>query len=247
VGVALKIQFNGQWTADYIRERVVPEFESFRDVVTERIFPVFDNFMTEAKEHGRQWLKEQIARIDRDNPDRDEGIAYFTDEALDKTVDYADTLVGMYFASTALYTLGLFHLFEQHAADLPLRVYNNYNHDGPIALEDVTAWLKDEVSVNVKGFRSWQLIKELQLVANTIKHGEGGAAKRLRRFRRDLFIHPKYRSESKREKRNRMPRRIRKPLLGEDVFITPEEFEKYAGAAIGFWSELADAVAKERP
>ena len=48
------IPFNGRWTAGYIREIVVPELESFRDVVIERIFPVFDNFMKEARDHGEK-------------------------------------------------------------------------------------------------------------------------------------------------------------------------------------------------
>jgi hypothetical protein len=73
-------------------------------------------------------------------------------------------------------------------------------------------------------FSSWKRIKELPLVANTIKHAEGGAAKKLRRLRPDLFVHPKYRHESKRSKRDRMPLRVRKPLLGEDLFVAPEPF-----------------------
>ena len=136
------IQFNPRWTAGFIREIIVPELESFRDVVTGRIFPVFDNLMQEAREHGDKWFREQIANIDPDNPDREDGIAYCADEAMNKTVDYADTLVGMYFASTALYTLGMFHLFEQHAADCPLRVYDNYSYESGIELDEVTAWLK---------------------------------------------------------------------------------------------------------
>jgi hypothetical protein len=213
------IQFNPRWTAGYIREIIVPELESFRDVVSGRIFPVFDNFMQEARAHGDKWFREQIANIDADNPDREDGIAYFADEAMNKTVDYADTLVGMYFASTALYTLGIFHLFEQHAADFPLRVYDNYSYESAIELEEVTAWLKEEMSVNPKAFLSWKTIAELKLVANTVKHAEGGAAKKLRRSRPN-----------------------RRPLLGEDIYITPDEFLQYASATIAFWIELADAV-----
>jgi len=237
-----KISFNPRWTAEFIRDIVIPELESFRDVVGKKVLPVFDNFMQEARDHGDTWFREQIAGIEPDHPDREAGIAYFADEAMNRTVDYADTLVGMYFASTGLYILGLFHLFEQHLADLPLRVYDNYNYESAIDLAEVVAWLKDEISVNVKTFRSWKTIAELKLVANTVKHAEGGAARKLRRVRPDLFILPKFRSESKHKKKARMPGRIRRPLLGEDIYITPDEFELYAQATIDFWNELSNAV-----
>jgi hypothetical protein len=42
-----------------------------------------------------------------------------------------------------------------------------------------------------------------------------------------------------------MPRRVRKRLLGEDIFITPDEFRQYAEATILFGTELAEAVAKK--
>ena len=38
-------EVNKQWLTGYITDLVVPEFESYREVVVSRVLPVFDNFM----------------------------------------------------------------------------------------------------------------------------------------------------------------------------------------------------------
>jgi len=238
------MRFNGQWAADYLRRMVIPDFHAFAEVVTKRVLPTFDTFGTEALKRGEEHFRAHAGNLDPQDDEQFEAASYVADEALDETFAYADMLVSMYFASIGLYSVGLSHLFEQHAADLALRLLETDSHDDEIKLRKVIEWLKTELSVDVEAFASWPTIKELRLVANTVKHAQGDSAVRLRLVRPDLFIHPSRREGGEAPEHNS---RVRKPLFGEDLYLTPDDFSRYAQGAIDFWSELAEALAKATP
>ncbi|MFZ0931512.1 MAG: hypothetical protein WAN11_23110, partial [Syntrophobacteraceae bacterium] len=104
-------------------------------------------------------------------------------------------------------------------------------------------WLKADVSIDVTVFPTWPSLEELRLVANTIKHAEGGSAEALRGRRPDLFIHPAAR-EGEDSTATPFQSRVRKPLFGEDLYLTTDDFSRYVEGVITFWSELADAMEK---
>jgi len=237
------MRFSGRWAADYIRNMIVPDFRAFAEVVTKRLLPTFDTFDTEALKHGEEWFRAKASDLDPLDDEQYEAASYFADKAMDKTLGFADMLMSMYFASIGLYSVGLFHLFEQHAADLPLHFLDGHSYSGEVKLKDVTDWLKADLSVDVEAFASWALIRELRLVANTIKHAEGGSAAALRRCRPELFVHPAAREGSEAPP-SPFHSRIRKPSFGEDLYPTPDDFSRYAEGVIAFWSELAEAMAE---
>jgi hypothetical protein len=138
--------------------------------------------------------------------------------------------------------MGLFHLFEQHAADLLLWLLNATSYSKEIKLKEVTDWLNTEAGVDVEKFGGWSTIEELRLVANTVKHAEGNSAIQLRRPRPELFIHPAKREGSAAVKP--IKSRIRKPLFGEDLYLTPDDFSRYTEAIVAFWTELVDALSQ---
>jgi hypothetical protein len=133
----------------------------------------------------------------------------------------------------------LFHLFEQHAAELRLRALRG--HPKEISLKHVIQWLKKDAGVDLETFGNWDTIyDELRLVANAVKHAEGKSAAQLRLKRPELLMHPKEREGLARKNLIRFP--VRKPLFGEDLYITPGDFCRYAEAVVGFWSELAGVL-----
>ena len=79
---------------------------------------------------------------------------------------------------------------------------------------------------------------ELRLVANVVKHGEGGSAEELRKMRPDLFVYPSLRGKVDPTK----TLRVKATLFGQDFFVTKEEFEGYHRGSVAFWTELADAL-----
>ena len=231
--------FNSRLSADYIRDMVLRDFRAFDEVVTKRVLPTFDNFGTEALEHGDEWFQERAGHLNPLDDDEYDAAAYYADQAMDKTLAFADMLVSMYFASSALYTVGLFHLFEQHAADFLLWLLG-CGSDKEVRLKDFTGWLKSDASIEVEALGSWATIQELRLVANAIKHAEGTSAAKLRKTRPELFVHPSARDGDKRG--HRVKRRIRKPLFGEDLYLTSDDFSRYSRAVMGFWEELANLM-----
>ena len=212
-------------------------------VVTKRLLPTFDTVGTKALKHGEEWFRGKAAGLDPLDNDQYEAAAYFADKAMDETLAFADMLVAMYFASVGLYSVGLFHLFEQHFADLPLQILEAHTYSKEIKLKEVADWLKADVSIDVTAFTTWPVIDELRLVANTIKHAEGGSATVLRGRRPDLFIHPADREEGGCPA-TPLQSRVRKPLFGEDLYLTTDDFSRYVEGVITFWSELADAMVK---
>jgi hypothetical protein len=120
---------------------------------------------------------------------------------------------------------------------LVLQIHNNdeqHNHRP----EEAIAWFKDALGLDLSTLSSWPLLEELRLVANVVKHGEGGSAGRLRKIRPDLFVYPTLRKD-----RTGVSRlRVETTLFGQDFFVTKEEFERYHKGSVAFWAELADAL-----
>jgi hypothetical protein len=79
---------------------------------------------------------------------------------------------------------------------------------------------------------------ELRLVANVVKHGEGGSATELRKRRPDLFVYPSLKGQVDPIE----TLSVEATLFGQDFFVTKEEFEAYHKGSVAFWTELADAL-----
>ena len=72
-------------------------------------------------------------------------------------------------------------------------------------------------------------------VANVTKHAEGNSADQLRKLRPDLFTYPTFR---------KLPpwgvMVVRRPIAGEGIFVTEDEFKSFASAVRDFWLWLLD-------
>jgi hypothetical protein len=127
-------------------------------------------------------------------------------------------------------------------------------HRGPTMMVEFRARLL-AAGIEVVAFSSYEKLDELRLVANVVKHGGGESAEKLFERAPLLFIHPFMRDDPltlrrvarpPNPARPQPPRLIDRPLAGGDVYVTPPEFAQYAGAAMGFWVELADAISASR-
>jgi len=231
---------NRERAADLIREMILPDFIKFSDIVTNRIFPTFHTFGKDATQHGEKWFKKRTSHLDPLDEDQYEVASYYADEAMDRTIVFADTLVSMYFASVGIYCVGLYHLFEQHLQNLPLIICDLNGYKNEMNAKKVAKrWLKEFFNIDVDEFNSWKIIdEEIRNVSNTFKHAEGKSAKELRIKKPDLFIHPNMR-ENGGDNESQNNHRIRKPLFGEDLYLTEVDFTYYVSVIKDFWNELA--------
>ena len=82
------------------------------------------------------------------------------------------------------------------------------------------------------------MINELQLIANAVKHGEGHSAADLHQVRPDLFVLPQFKGKGIGTHRMR----VRKPLFGQDIYVSADDFAKYHDGSVAFWNEIAAAL-----
>ena len=113
-------------------------------------------------------------------------------------------------------------------------------------LKTVAAWYKNRLDINLRQLPAWHKIRELECVANTVKHGEGPSATKLRKIRPDLFEHPVTRTILPKSSWNAVqedPLELRSPLAG-DLYITKEQFAEFAGTTEKFLREIVDYFEK---
>jgi hypothetical protein len=75
-----------------------------------------------------------------------------------------------------LFTVGLFHKFEQQAREL----WNGWTDSQPDDVSELCTFLRKTTGINLKTAPSWTRVTQLQHAANVIKHVEGGSAGSLR-------------------------------------------------------------------
>ncbi len=137
--------------------------------------------------------------------------------------------------------IGVAHLFEQQVIDLRQTILGQHvSSRDSIITENAIAWFKDELGIAIKQFKSWSKIDEMRLVANTVKHAEGGSANQLRNRRPELFKLP----FSRRAGTDFGPLRVRAPLFGDGIWINRDDFTEYHAVSLAFWNELATQFGK---
>lgn len=229
-------RFDGHRWKEYVASLVTPDFQRFGDVVRTRILPVFDGINQEADDLAKQRYHELVSSaVPHDNWDDGGAIA---DLAMEAGYDHYDMLVSMRSATLNLYAAALYHLTEQHIADLHAMILDNHQRN-KIPPAEAIKWFKNDVGLNLKGLPSWPVINELRLVANAVKHGEGHSAAELRKLRPDLFVLPQFKGRGIETHRLR----VRKPLFGQDIYVSADDFAKYHDGSVAFWNETAAALA----
>jgi hypothetical protein len=106
---------------------------------------------------------------------------------------------------------------------------------GPKA--ELLPWYKKHFGLDLKDLPQWETIDQLRLVANAVKHADGGSARELRGKREELFRNPIVESMNLATPNyDRWP--LRSPLTGEDLFVTEQIFAEYANAAHNFMAAV---------
>lgn len=138
-----------------------------------------------------------------------------------------------------LMVAGLYHLFEQHAARLldtnrlpPSRAQLTSQYHGKRLREYL-----EGLGIKVTGFRSWEMMEELESVANATKHGEGRSVEALKKRNPALFT-DRYPSGAPKAPTS-LPVL---PLTGQGLYLSKDDFNRYRSALVQFWTELAGAL-----
>lgn len=163
--------------------------------------------------------------------------------------DMNDMLQGM----KNLFAVGLRHTFEQQFVEyyrrellLPgevkdIKAIGDFER---VVVPRVSEKLKKISGINFKEFNTWQTLNELRLVANVVKHAEGSSAGELKHSNPKLFQHPLSEELGYPPLPADKISSIFRPLYGEGIYITEDDFERYAKAVEGFWEKMAEEFEK---
>lgn len=134
----------------------------------------------------------------------------------------------------------LYHLFEQqiiafyrhHLLDPKEEFTNTFTQ------KEAIKQIKESLGVDCKRLNRYSKIMELRLVANTVKHAEGGASSQLQKIRPEMFINPCIRGDPITLSSWKNPTYM--PCAGQDFFVTTNDLRDYFDAVYGFWKQMAD-------
>jgi hypothetical protein len=224
----------GAYVARDIRMRVMPPLLAFNDGIVRQILGTFDNIDERARQRANNFYNDYPADEYTDPGEvaewaHDHGLAWY------------ETMVSLRQSMRNLLAAGLFHLIEQQLGVLTLDCA--YERVRDTKLEIVRTWYCNNLGLDLSTLPSWNAIDELRLVANTVKHAEGGSADKLRERRPDLFRDPALeflRAEWERYGSTDIQEALSAPLAGEGLFVAEEHLKSYAQSAKSLFEEIAD-------
>jgi len=227
----------GHYLAWQIRS-LVEYVRAFGECVLHDVMPAFGNLEKRAEEVANS----EYERLGSEPVGEygDDDMASAAEAAHEKGLAFYETLVALRQTTLNLFTAGLFHLLEQELADFCYDGAFTVRPPADSNLKVVAEWYRRHFDLDLQSLPSWPSIDELRLVANTVKHAEGGSARQLRERHPELFEHPLVRHLLPGESGAlRSLRPIRLPLGGEDLYVTEDLFQEYSQAANQLMADIS--------
>ncbi len=216
----------GNWSARMFK----PAVEGYSDMLLNRILPIFDDVP------GEQRRAVEAVMTSWDCWGEDD-YAMIAETAYESSMETAFQFVELRSVFAATGVSGLFHLFEK-------QVYRHVNHElrrwlaGPISeWRDIRELFKsldekDRVpSSELLDILEAQDLRELRLVANSVKHGPGRSYDEL------ISINAPVIQSARLDDDYTVGRHS---ILGIGISIQPDDIDRYRNAILRFWSLEGD-------
>jgi hypothetical protein len=232
------VSVSGSYMQSRVRNSVAPGISDYCDWVLGDLVPSFADLERRAQEIADT----EYSRLGSmpAGPDCDGDMSDAAESANERGQQFYEKMAALQQSVINLFSVGLFHLLEQQLADLCSDASFEVRPPKGTELESVRRWFQKHLGISLKDLPCWSSIKELQLVANVVKHAAGWSSDELKNLRPDLFYHRAVLDfcSPGSEMHDRRPVRI--PLSGEDLYVSEQDFRKYAAAA----SEVLDKIAR---
>ncbi|MDR4485303.1 MAG: hypothetical protein R3B95_19230 [Nitrospirales bacterium] len=244
--------YDCQWATEYIRTSIIFEISLYAKCVRENFLPTFKSLPEQADKLAEEiFWESQRPSLFEDY----EGVDFsdLAGDANDRSLKFYIGMKDVYQGFTNLFAAGFYHAFEQHFKSFyvyPWLIHivrpawltqENMMTIEPYDIKPVTKSLKEN-GIEVEKFSSWETINtELWALTNTVKHGEGNASEKLKEVNPNLLVPPSTHSSADVSFFARQTR-VRCPIVGENLFVQIDDFDKYVEAVQSFWGELSDAL-----
>ena len=234
----LMTHFDSGFWAHHFRRVFIRELRAFERAVVERVLPAFANLEFEAESIAN----DEFERLGRMPGDDSIDMSDLAEEAQEEGLAHYATLTGVRQAMLNLFTAALFHMVEQQLLLFHRRQVLNPSEEYN---SELFSWKViharfENGGVRLRDLNCWPAFHELEVVANTVKHGDGHSADELRGLRPEVLVPVILRNEK--GMMGRPTPYVRTPLTGESVHVTLPEFRRYADVAVSFWEEVAEAT-----
>lgn len=224
---------------DHQRQLYKKDITNIKDLFFERIHPVFANAEDESEEYQEKlWnnLMEQPCYDENDIIDP----ADFVDDIQAKGFNRYEILSLMQYRTIGMWLSCMCQVWEQQLfAFVVQEARNNCIKYNESDVKKGFAFSKDVFEYHNQPFEnmaSWDKLKELRLLVNVIKHGEGDSEEKLRKIRPDYFTYNHGTGDMD------LLKLYNSTLLEPTIQISTDDFVAYYNAIIDFWDELPERM-----
>lgn len=214
---------------------IIP-IRAYGDFLQQDILPRFEDLSEKADAIADKEFDRLGSLPAGDDWDGDMGA--LAEAANDKAIEFYETMSGLKRGMYGLFAAGLFHMVEQQLAYL---CHDRSFTAPPLkegSLKELQDWYKQHFHIDLSTFPDWNCIDELRLLANTVKHAEGGSAEKLRKLKPAFFQSPWARDGGWLASSATSP--IVQPLAGDNLYVTDADLKRYFDAAIRLFETLAN-------
>lgn len=226
----------GHYMAWRVQGYAIPYVKAYGEFVLNEILTPLSNLENRADEIANSEFERLGSQPAYEDCDVD--IGALAERAFNKGLAFYETMSPLRQTALNLFAAGLFHLIEQHLANLCRDATFEVAPPRDTKLKIVREWYQSHFQLDLSSLAPWPKIDELRLVANAIKHGEGDSADELRKVRPELFQPPSLRELPLNISRPHIP--IEMPLAGQDLYVTEPLFSEYCQAANQLFTDIAN-------
>ena len=202
------------------QSHIFEQLEIFYDILKHRILASFNSIDEEAKEVESNRLKELDEKF---NPNYMDGYT-MTEDAFSKGGEYYAMHTQMEQSLLNISIVWLYHLFEQQLFLMSRKIIQDFDHKQRDAMQSIEECLK----LKTVKLKSWEKIKELKHIANSIKHAEGRSLEKLKELRPDLL----------QDSFMGITTEVNMPLFENEIKISSKDLKAYHDEIVNFWNDF---------
>ena len=190
---------------------------------------IFNNIEKEANDYANSLYKRYPATEDTD-------LLSVAEWAFEKGIEMYETLSAMKSTHLLMTIVMLYHIWEQQLIRFTINELEHYlEFDEKFLKFEEVQKIFELHGVDIKKTEAWEKIKELKLLANTIKHAEGYSATELRKIRPDFFKVDVIIGDVDILELNRAVL-----LDGDSLQVNERDLMEYINAVRSFWDEMPE-------
>ena len=219
------------YVPEIMRKYLKSEISDYVEIYCQKLLPVFKDIESDAnkiRDDSYDNLMSQPAYGDFIDP------SSIAEDAEDIGIEHYSYLKLGKYSLTSTWHATLYQVWEQQSR---LFLFREMSHVYKIQFETFCTNLSEIKkkfklhNVDIESFLCWPQIRELSLLCNVIKHGDGKSAKKLRKIKPTLF---------KQEDGTDHMKTFKTTLLEETLSIDEKTLQNYSVALLSFWDEIPE-------